>query len=181
MLLLGVTTDYCVFFLAETRARLAEGADRLQAVRDSTIASAPIVFAAGLIVAAGTGALLVARDGLLRTLGPGLAATVLVSMVVSLTLMPALLGVFGGLMFRHVAPARPAGQWRWLARFATSKPVALLVIAACVAGLGIAAVAARGLGLGSPLIGEMPPSSDAVAPAPQPRPGSRRGYSRRPR
>ena len=162
VLLLGVTTDYCVFFLAETRARLAEGADRLQAVRDSTIASAPIVFAAGLIVAAGTGALLVARDGLLRTLGPGLAATVLVSMVVSLTLMPALLGVFGGLMFRHVPPSRPAGQGRWLARFATSKPVALLVIAACVAGLGIAAVAASGLGLGSPLIGEMPPSSDAV-------------------
>jgi putative drug exporter of the RND superfamily len=162
VLLLGVTTDYCVFFLAEMRARLAEGADRLQAVRDSTAASAPIVFTAGLIVAAGTGALLVARGGLLRAFGPGLAATVLVSMVVSLTLMPALLGVFGGLMFRHVTPARPAGPARWLGRFATSKPVALLVIVACVAGLGIAAAAARGLGLGSPLIGEMPSSSAAV-------------------
>jgi putative drug exporter of the RND superfamily len=84
VLLLGVTTDYCVFFLAEMRARLAEGADRLQAVRDSTAASAPIVFTAGLIVAAGSGALLVARGGLLRSFGPGLAATVLVSMVVSL-------------------------------------------------------------------------------------------------
>jgi putative drug exporter of the RND superfamily len=162
VLLLGVTTDYCVFFLAEMRARLAEGADRLQAVRDSTAASAPIVFTAGLIVAAGTGALLVARGGLLRAFGPGLAATVLVSMVVSLTLMPALLGVFGGLMFRHVTPGRPADPGSLLARFATSKPVALLVIAACVAGLGVAATAARGLGLGSPLIGEMPSSSDAA-------------------
>ncbi|MGD0703038.1 MAG: MMPL family transporter [Trebonia sp.] len=162
VLLLGVTTDYCVFFLAEMRTRLAEGADRLQAVRDSTAASAPIVFTAGLIVAAGTGALLVARGGLLRSFGPGLAATVLVSMVVSLTLMPALLGVFGGLMFRHVKPAKPADPTRWLGRFATSKPVALLVIVACVAGLGIAAAAARGLGLGSPLIGEMPSSSAAV-------------------
>jgi putative drug exporter of the RND superfamily len=162
VLLLGVTTDYCVFFLAGMRSRLAEGAGRLQAVRDSTAASAPIVFAAGLIVAAGTGALVVARGGLLRDFGPGLAATVLVSMVVSLTLMPALLGVFGGLMFRKVALGRSPGSGSRLARFATSKPVALLVIAGCVACLGGAASYARGLGLGSPLIGEMPPSSDVV-------------------
>jgi len=162
VLLLGVTTDYCVFFLAEMRTRLAEGADRLTAARDATAASAPIVFAAGLIVAAGTGALLVARGGLLRAFGPGLAVTVLVAMVVSLTLMPALLGVFGGLMFRRVTPERPPGPVSPLARFTTSKPVALLVILACVAGLGIAAVAARGLGLGSPLIDEMPSSSATV-------------------
>jgi RND superfamily putative drug exporter len=164
VLLLGVTTDYCVFFLSGMRNRLAEGADRLQAVRDSTAESAPIVLAAGLIVAAGTGALLVARGGLLRAFGPGLAATVLVSMVVSLTLMPALLGLLSRLIFRHVAPAKPAVAGTPLARFATARPVALLAVVACVAGLGIAAGAASGLGLGSPLIGEMP-SSSAVSRA----------------
>jgi RND superfamily putative drug exporter len=161
VLLLGVTTDYCVFFLAGMRTRLAEGAGRLDAVRGSTAASAPIVFTAGLLVAGGSGALIVARGGLLRAFGPGLAATVLVSMVVSLTLMPALLGVFGGLMFRDVAPDGPRTASP-LARFATSKPVALLVMAGCVAGLGIAASYAGGLGLGSPLIGEMPASSDVA-------------------
>ena len=159
VLLLGVTTDYCVFFLSGMRTRLAEGADRLAAVRGSTAESAPIVLAAGLIVAAGTGSLLVARAGLLRAFGPGLAATVLVAMVVSLTLMPALLGVLGGLMFRHVSPDKPPAPKAPFARFATAKPVALLVITACVLGLGIAAWAAGGLGLGSPLIGEMPSSS----------------------
>jgi putative drug exporter of the RND superfamily len=162
VLLLGVTTDYCVFFLAGMRSRLAEGASHLQAVRDSTAASAPIVFAAGLIVAAGTGALVVARGGLLRAFGPGLAATVLVSMVVSLTLMPALLGAFGGLMFRGAIPGRAPGSGSRLARLATSKPVVLLVIAGCAVGLGVAASYARGLGLGSPLISEMPPSSDVA-------------------
>ena len=163
VLLLGVTTDYCVFFLAGMRSRLAEGAGRLQAVRDSTARSAPIVLAAGLIVAAGTGALVVARGGLLRAFGPGLAATVLVSMVVSLTLMPALLGVFGGLMFRGTpADDRPTAAGFRLARLAASKPVALLVAAGCVAGLVLAASGARGLGLGSPLIGEMPASSDVA-------------------
>jgi len=162
VLLLGVTTDYCVFFLAGMRARRAAGARHLQAVREATAESAPIILAAGLIVAAGTGALAVARSGLLRAFGPGLAVTVLVSMVVSLTLMPALLAVFGGLMFRHVIPDRPAAQESRFARFSTSKPVALLGIAVCVTGLGFAASAARGLGLGSPLINEMPSSSDAV-------------------
>jgi RND superfamily putative drug exporter len=163
VLLLGVTTDYCVFFLAGMRSRLAEGAGRLQAVRDSTARSAPIVLAAGLIVAAGTGALVVARGGLLRAFGPGLAATVLVSMAVSLTLMPALLGVFGGLMFRSTAgDDRPTAAGFRLARLAASKPVALLVAAGCVAGLVLAASGARGLGLGSPLIGEMPASSDVA-------------------
>ena len=144
------------------RSRLAEGAGRLELVRDSTARSAPIVLAAGLIVAAGTGALAVARGGLLRAFGPGLAATVLVSMVVSLTLMPALLGVFGGLMFRGTAGDRPSAAGFRLARLAASKPVALLVAAGCVAGLVLAASGARGLGLGSPLIGEMPASSDVA-------------------
>jgi putative drug exporter of the RND superfamily len=162
VLLLGVTTDYCVFFLAGMRSRLAEGASRLQAARDSTAGSAPIVLAAGLIVAAGTGALVVARGGLLRAFGPGLAVTVLVSMVVSLTLMPALLGVFGGVMFRGIAGERSTAAGFRLARLAASKPVALLVAAGCVAGLVLAASGARGLGLGSPLIGEMPPSSDVA-------------------
>jgi RND superfamily putative drug exporter len=162
VLLLGVTTDYCVFLLAGMRSRLAEGASRLRAAVDSTAASGPIVFAAGLIVAAGTGALVVARGGLLRAFGPGLAATVLVSMVVSLTLMPPLLAVFGGLMFRGAAGDTPTAAGFRLARFAASKPVALLVAAGCVAGLGIAASGARGLGLGSPLIGEMPRSSEVA-------------------
>ena len=162
VLLLGVTTDYCVFFLAGMRSRLAEGAGRLQAARDSTARSAPIVLAAGLIVAAGTGALVVARGGLLRAFGPGLAVTVLVSMVVSLTLMPALLGVFGGLMFRGTAGERSTAAGFRLARLAAARPVAMLVAAGCVAGLVLAASGARGLGLGSPLIGEMPPSSDVA-------------------
>lgn len=162
VLLLGVTTDYCVFFLAGMRSRLTEGAGRIQAVRDSTAASAPIVFAAGLIVAAGTGALVVARGGLLRAFGPGLAVTVLVAMVVSMTLMPALLATFSRLIFRGVSVSASRGSRSRVARFAASRPVALLVVAGCVAGLGAAASYTRDLGLGSPLIGEMPASSDVA-------------------
>src|SRR5579872_2005726 len=102
VLLLGVTTDYAVFFLDGMRARLAEGVPRVQAARLATAEYSPIIATAGLIVTAATASLAVARTDLLRAFGPALALTVLTAMVVSMTLGPALMAVFGGLLFRRV-------------------------------------------------------------------------------
>jgi len=171
VLLLGVTTDYAVFFLDGMRARLAEGVPRVQAARLATAEYSPIIATAGLIVAAATASLLVARTELLRAFGPGLALTVLTAMVVSMTLCPALMAVFGGLLFRRVPVRprrpRPAGQRAprvrfTAARFAATRPMALLIVAACTVGLLAAAWTVRDLHLGSPLIRELPASSTAV-------------------
>ncbi len=114
---------------------------------------------AGLVVAAGIASVMVGRLGALRAFGPGLALTVLIAMVVAATLAPALIAIFGSLLFRP-GPARlrraiaarkrgaiddrtkPARGERMLRavrgagdRLATARPVALLLIAACVAGL----------------------------------------------
>jgi RND superfamily putative drug exporter len=62
VLLLGVTTDYSVFFLSGMRVRLAEGVGRLPAARLATAEFAPIIAAAGLIVAASTASLMVATN-----------------------------------------------------------------------------------------------------------------------
>ena len=108
VLLLGVTTDYSVFFLDGMRTRLAEGVPRVRAARLATAEFAPIIATAGLIVAAATASLAVARTDLLRAFGPGLALTVLTAMVVSMTLEP---GSHGGLRRLAVpagsAPAAP--------------------------------------------------------------------------
>jgi RND superfamily putative drug exporter len=171
VLLLGVTTDYSVFFLDGMRARLAEGVPRVQAARLATAESAPIIAAAGLIVTAATASLAVARTDLLRAFGPGLALTVLTAMVVSMTLEPALMAVFGGLLFRRVplrlrrlgARDRQARRARFTAaRVAATRPMALLIAAACTVGLLAAAGVARDLRLGSPLIRELPASATAV-------------------
>ena len=168
VLLLGVTTDYSVLFLDGMRARLAEGLPRVRAARLATAEYAPIIAAAGLIVAAATASLAVARTDLLRAFGPGLALTVLTAMVVSMTLGPALMAVFGGLLFRRVPlrRRRAAGRNRrprfTVARFAATRPVALLIAAACTIGLLAAASAMRDLRLGSPLIRELPASATAV-------------------
>ena len=170
VLLLGVTTDYAVFYLDGMRARLAEGVPQVRAARLATAEFSPIIATAGLIVAAATASLAVARTELLRAFGPGLALTVLTAMVVSMTLEPALMAVFGGLLFRRVPLRRRtiarevrARRARFtVARFAATRPMALLIAAACVAGLLGAAWAARDLRLGSPLIRELPPAATAV-------------------
>jgi RND superfamily putative drug exporter len=100
VLLLGVTTDYTVFFLDGMHARLVDGVPRVRAARLATAEVSPIIIAAGVIVAAATASLAVARTQLLSSFGPGLALTVLVAMVTSMTLGPALMAIFGGLLFR---------------------------------------------------------------------------------
>ncbi len=99
VLLLGLVTDYSVFFLSETRRRLRRGQQRVRAARAATRQTAPIVFTAGLIVSAGTGALMVGELGFFRAFGPGLAITTLIALAVSITLVPALLGLFGARLF----------------------------------------------------------------------------------
>ncbi len=186
VLLLGVTTDYCIFFLSGMRARLADGVPRILAARLTTGEYTPIIVAAGLVVAAGTASLVVARIQLLRAFGPGLALTVLTAMATSITLAPALIAVFGGLLFRpgsarlrqaelgrdgtsvqHTARSRtwlPGGRTlaEVGARLAATRPVALLIVLACLMGLLIAAASATALRLGSPLIRELPPNAEAA-------------------
>ncbi len=113
VLLLGVTTDYTVFFLDGMRARVAGGVPRIRAARLATAEFAPIILAAGVIVAAAAASLVVARTKLLSAFGPGLALTVLTAMAVSMTLGPALMAIFGGLLFRPVP--------RWLRRQGVSR------------------------------------------------------------
>lgn len=172
VLLLGVVTDYSVFFLSGMRQRLAEGQPRLEAARGATAQNLPIVATAGLIVACGAAALLAGELEFFRAFGPGMALTVLVGVGVSLTLVPALLAIGGRAVFWPSAPAtEPAEPGRprrvrvdsWsesLAHFASSKPVALLVLALTVA---VGVLASRGLTdleLGFTAIRGLPESAD---------------------
>ncbi|MGH2930656.1 MAG: MMPL family transporter, partial [Solirubrobacteraceae bacterium] len=80
VLVFGVATDYSVFFLSRFRALLRAGLDRraagIRTVREIT----PIVFTAGITVAAATAALLVANPAFIRGFGPALAIAVLLAM-----------------------------------------------------------------------------------------------------
>ena len=182
VLLLGVTTDYTVFFLDGMRAQVVGGVPRIRAARLATAEFAPIILAAGIIVAAAAASLVVARTKMLSAFGPGLALTVLAAMAVSMTLGPALMAIFGGLLFRPVPrwlrrqgvtrregggrePGRSPARWNLrmrVVRFAAARPMALLIAAAGTAGLLAAAWGSHTIHLGSPLIRELPASASGA-------------------
>lgn len=173
-LLLGVVTDYSILFLAGLRTRVAAGDDRLPGARRAAHELAPIVAVAGVTVAAGTGALVVAQSALFRGAGPALALTVLIGLVVALTLVPALMGIFGRWAFWPSQPfsrpaSEPAAPTR-LVRLVTQRRTAVRVAAGCVAGLALATLPLTGLRLGLGFVQSLPddePVAVAAAAAQQ--------------
>lgn len=171
-LLLGVVTDYVVFYLSALRVEVRRtGGDRLEAARSAAMRFGHIVLVAGLAVAAGTGALLFAHSVFFRALGPALVFTVLMSLVVAVTLVPALMAVLGKWAFwptrphLPLAPQRPAGERRpsrrvaALRRLTRSRRTAAVVLAGVVGTLAVAALPLAGLNLGVSFVGSLPADS----------------------
>jgi putative drug exporter of the RND superfamily len=164
VLLLGLTTDYAVFFLSGVRRRLVEGEPRAQATFKAARNVLPIVVTAGLIVAVGSASLVIGDLGFFRAFGPGMAVTVVVTLAVAATLVPALLAIFGRALFwpglRNAEPREPSEGRRWLGRLATARPVAVTLVALTAAALIVAASEARSTALGLTLFRGLPPSNE---------------------
>lgn len=178
-LLLGVVTDYTIFYISALRNRLRAGMPWHEALVESVAQYTPIVVAAGLTVAAGTAALLAASSAFFRGFGPAMAVAVLVGLVVSVTLVPALMACVGPRLFwpsRPTASAptdatvRPRGPRRFeLARHLTRRPVAAVVLLGCLGVLVTASLPlsnmALGLGFTSSLSDDNPVSRASAAGA----------------
>ena len=138
-LLIGVVTDYCVLFFSGFRRQLDQGLPSDEAARRTVLTEGPIVAVAGITVAAGTAALLVADFDLFRAFGPALALTVVVGLLVSLTLIPAALAILGAGLFAPggggAALEQSSGRRiRWLARVVSGRRGAMI---ATVLGLAV--------------------------------------------
>jgi len=179
-LVLGVVTDYVIFFLSGLRLQLPRTRSRLLAAQRVTTEVAPIVTVAGLTVAAGTAALVVARSELFRAFGPGMALAVLVGLAVSVTLTPALLAVLGRFALWPAYPRpqadrdeqtaadrrrRHARPGSWFFNLLTRPRAAALVLTVTVLGLAVAALPLRGLSLGLSFVPSLPESSPVAAAA----------------
>jgi putative drug exporter of the RND superfamily len=161
-LTLGIVTDYAVFYLSGMRRSLLEGRSPVESARTATVRVTPIVATAGLIVVAGTASLLVGKLDFFRAFGPGLALTAAVALVVSITLIPAALAILGRLAFwpgydeseRADPFASPTRQS--LARFVSSRPVALVIVLLCGGLLFLCATGLPGTKLAIRLISGLP-------------------------
>ena len=181
-LLLGVVTDYVIFYLFGLRHQLSTGASRRTAAIRATARFTPIVAAAGLTVACGTGALLVARSALFQAFGPGMALAVFVGLSVAVTLVPALMAILGSVLFWPNRPATgtdrarggPSSATRWSARL-VRRPTAVMVLLGCVATLMLAASPVRHLDLGLSFVPSLPADNTVRQAAVQARTGFSEG------
>ncbi|MFE9170531.1 MMPL family transporter [Streptomyces kebangsaanensis] len=153
---LGVGIDYALLIFARYRAELVRGAAPERATKDALDAAGRSVFFAGCTVILALLGLVALGLGSLQGMAISVALTVLVTMIASLTLLPALLGVFGERFARQFT-ARAAKRmakgkavegttWRRLAAGVQRRPLAGLLAAAVI--LGALCVPALGMRLG---------------------------------
>jgi RND superfamily putative drug exporter len=168
-LMLGIVTDYSVFYLTSAREALRDGVRTRDAVRHSTVSNTPIVFTAGAVVSFGVASLMLGTLGFFRSFGPGMAITVATGLLVSVLLVPAMLRLLGPALFWPGLRQGPPSvrQWReTVSHLATRKPVALVLAAAVFAALALAASGLRnGLPLGLQLVQGLPSSNPVVVAA----------------
>jgi RND superfamily putative drug exporter len=151
-LVLGIVTDYTIFYASTMRTHAAAGIPRVEAARRTTAQITPIVVAGGALLAASLAALQVAQLSFFRAVGPGLAVAVLVALGASITLVPAAMAIFGRTLFwPSLAPGKERGVGPLRARFAqlqARRMLGFLMVAICAAALAVAAWQAQHMRLG---------------------------------
>ncbi|HJW60958.1 MAG TPA: MMPL family transporter, partial [Actinomycetota bacterium] len=102
MLGLGLAVDYSLLVISRFREERAAGLDLPAAIERTLATAGRTVAFSGLTVAAALGGLLAFAEPFLRSLAWGGIGVVLVAMVAAVTLVPALLGLWG----RRIRPGR---------------------------------------------------------------------------
>ncbi|MFI1023597.1 MMPL family transporter [Streptomyces olivaceus] len=166
MIGLAVAIDYALFIVSRYRAETAEGRTPEEAAGRAVGTAGSAVVFAGLTVVVALAGLAVVNIPILTKMGLAAAGTVGISVLIALTLTPALLGFAGRKALSRkdrkapagvrTAPAGPALGTRW-ARFVLRRPVTVLLTA--VLGLGVIAVPAAGMELGLPDEGSSAPDT----------------------
>ena len=169
---LGLAIDYSLFMVSRYREELAAGRDRETALANTVATAGRTVLFSAVTVAAALAALLVFRQRFLYSMGVGGAICALVAALVSLTLLPALLGALGERV-NAVSPARwrrslardasgdRSGPWYRFSRWVMRRPVPIAAGAAVLLialGLPFTRIAFTGVDAGV-----LPPAQSARA------------------
>ncbi|GAA1966138.1 MMPL family transporter [Nocardioides panacihumi] len=106
VVLFGIGTDYILFFLFRYRERVREGVEHREAVAYAVERAGEAIASAGGAVFVAFMTLVLSSLGMFRSIGPTLAIGVAVTLVGSLTLVPAFVALIGPQVFW------PALGWR---------------------------------------------------------------------
>jgi putative drug exporter of the RND superfamily len=146
VLVIGAGTDYALLLVARYREELRRHADRHEAMAIALRRAGPAIIASGLTVVCGMLCLMAAESNDISGLGPVAAIGIGVGLIAMITLLPALLVIFGRWIFWPVRPvyasAEPTsrGVWARVGQAISRRPrgvwlVTAVLLAACSAGL----------------------------------------------
>jgi putative drug exporter of the RND superfamily len=107
VLVLGAGTDYALLLVARYREELHKTADKYTAMRTALESAGPAIFASALTVIAALLCLLIAKVNGTSGLGPIAAIGIACAALSMLTLLPALLTIFGRRAFWPFVPHTP--------------------------------------------------------------------------
>ncbi|MFD4510079.1 MMPL family transporter [Streptomyces sp. NPDC058457] len=170
MLGLAVGIDYALFIVSRHQTQVRDGMDPEESAGLATGTAGGAVVFAGATVVIALAALSLVNIPFLTVMGLGAAATVVVSVLIAVTLLPAVLGLMGRRIATSSVPVlrrsteraarrtgHPATGVRWAALVARRRWTVLVV---SLLGLGVLAVPAADLRLG--LGGTQDPDTSAA-------------------
>jgi putative drug exporter of the RND superfamily len=143
ILILGAGTDYGLFLVFRVREEIRRGVDDRKAVEHALVRVGESITASAATVIIALLTLLLASFGIYHDLGIPLAIGVAMILLAGLTLLPALLAIFGKAAFwpTHVTPGEQrAGLWGRVAARVIHRPALTLALGLALFG-ALAAVA----------------------------------------
>jgi putative drug exporter of the RND superfamily len=165
VLLLGAGTDYGLFLVFRVRERLRLGDSSKEAVIAALTKVGESITFSALTVIAALLSLLFATFQIYSSLGIPLAIGIAVMLLAGLTLLPALLAIFGKAAFwpsKHKAGSETTGLWGRFATRIVKRPGAALLIGVVVFGaLSAAVVNYQSAGFGGTI--SAPSGTDSAA------------------
>jgi putative drug exporter of the RND superfamily len=154
VLVFGAGTDYALLLTARYREELRQRSDRHEAMAVALRRAGPAILASAATVIASLLVLLVAELNSTSSLGPVLAIGIVVAFAAMMTLLPALLVIFGRWIFWPVRPAYGSaepttrGLWARVGRRIAVRPRVVWVATVVMLGamtLGLTGLKASGL------------------------------------
>ncbi|MDQ2683484.1 MAG: MMPL family transporter, partial [Chloroflexota bacterium] len=140
MMGLAVGIDYALFVVSRYREERAKGVDKVEAIAITGGTAGRTVLVSGLTVAIALGGMLIMPDTSNRAIGAGAALVVLATVATSMSLLPALLSLFGDKLnaIRVRVPSRfqrrqaeaGHGFWDRTTALVMARPLVSLVLAA---------------------------------------------------
>ncbi|MCE9531446.1 MAG: MMPL family transporter [Planctomycetes bacterium] len=142
VILFGAGTDYCLFLISRYREELEFGQEPAAGVSRTVRSVGGALVASAATVVVGLGMMGFAEFGKIRCAGPVIALGLIVGVIASLTLTPALLRlgrktVFWPQRIRYMAAPQSRQIWNTISHFVVRRP-GLVMIASLVPLLGMA-------------------------------------------